>query len=117
MSQAKVTVSNPVSSSIPLCDLRRCISSSSSGGSMDLLQSEAFVPQFLYQPSDYFNSWQDPPEQKPFLNWSFAPQGWKRKRVKCFCVCCDVHFSKHSPTIRLAEIEELGFRDISSTEE
>ncbi|KAF3538481.1 hypothetical protein F2Q69_00018587 [Brassica cretica] len=46
------------------------------GGSMDLLQSEDFVPQFLYQPSDYFNSWQeDPPEQKPFLNWSFAPQG------------------------------------------
>ncbi|CAN7037483.1 hypothetical protein BRARA_B00301 [Brassica rapa] len=46
------------------------------GGSMDLLQSEDFVPQFLYQPSYDFNSWQeDPPEQKPFLNWSFAPQG------------------------------------------
>ncbi|KAJ4911792.1 Protein ATAF2 [Raphanus sativus] len=47
------------------------------GGSMDLLQSEAaFVPQFLYQPStDYFNSWQDTQEQKPFLNWSFGPQG------------------------------------------
>ncbi|KAJ0233883.1 Protein ATAF2 [Hirschfeldia incana] len=46
------------------------------GGSMDLLQSEAaFVPQFLYQPSDYYNSWQDTQEQKPFLNWSFAPQG------------------------------------------
>ncbi|CAN7121047.1 unnamed protein product [Brassica rapa subsp. narinosa] len=57
------------------CDLRRCSRSSSNGGSMDLLQSEAFVPQFLYQPSDYFNSWQDPPEQKPFLNWIFAPRG------------------------------------------
>ncbi|VVB13769.1 unnamed protein product [Arabis nemorensis] len=45
------------------------------GGSMELLQSEAFVPQFLYQPTDYFTSFQDPPEQKPFLNWGFAPQG------------------------------------------
>ncbi|CAH8270542.1 unnamed protein product [Arabidopsis lyrata] len=44
------------------------------GGSMELLQPDAFVPQFLYQ-SDYFTSFQDPPEQKPFLNWSFAPQG------------------------------------------
>ncbi|KAL1196318.1 Protein ATAF2 [Cardamine amara subsp. amara] len=44
------------------------------GGSMELLQPDTFVPQFLYQP-DYFNSFQDPPEQKPFLNWSFAPQG------------------------------------------
>ncbi|KAJ4911790.1 Uncharacterized protein Rs2_06411 [Raphanus sativus] len=63
ISQAKATV-------ILLfkCDLRRCSSSSRSGGSIDLLQSEAaFVPQFLHQPSDYFNSWQDPPEQKPFL--------------------------------------------------
>lgn len=44
------------------------------GGSMELLQSDAFVPQYLYQP-DYFTAFQDPPEQKPFLNWSFAPQG------------------------------------------
>ncbi|WZY74586.1 hypothetical protein YC2023_020970 [Brassica napus] len=57
------------------CDLRRCSRSSSNGGSVVLLQSEAFVPQFLYQPSDYFNSWLDPPEQKPFLNWIFAPRG------------------------------------------
>ncbi|KAL0842827.1 hypothetical protein Bca101_016072 [Brassica carinata] len=45
------------------------------GGSMDLLQSDAFVPQFVYQPTDCFASFQDPLEQKPFLNWSFAPQG------------------------------------------
>ncbi|KAJ0266060.1 Protein ATAF2 [Hirschfeldia incana] len=42
------------------------------GGSMDLLQTDGFVPQYLYQP-DYFTPFQDPHEQKPFLNWSFAP--------------------------------------------
>ncbi|KAF3501264.1 hypothetical protein F2Q69_00045187 [Brassica cretica] len=43
-------------------------------GSMDLLQSDGFVPQYLYQP-DYFTPFQDMPQQKPFLNWSFAPHG------------------------------------------
>ncbi|CAH8342625.1 unnamed protein product [Eruca vesicaria subsp. sativa] len=39
-----------------------------------LLQNDPFVPQFLYQ-SEYTTMFEDPPEQKPFLNWSFAPQG------------------------------------------
>ncbi|ESQ31528.1 hypothetical protein EUTSA_v10004786mg [Eutrema salsugineum] len=42
--------------------------------SIELLQNDAFVPQFPYQ-SDFATSFEDPPEQKPFLNWSFAPQG------------------------------------------
>ncbi|CAN7005159.1 unnamed protein product, partial [Brassica rapa subsp. trilocularis] len=45
------------------------------GGSMDMLQSDGYVPQFMYQPTDCFATLQDPFEQKPFLNWSFAPQG------------------------------------------
>ncbi|VVB17923.1 unnamed protein product [Arabis nemorensis] len=43
-------------------------------GSIDLLQNDAFVPQFPYE-SDFATPFQDPPEQKPFANWSFAPQG------------------------------------------
>ncbi|KAJ4868614.1 NAC domain-containing protein 102 [Raphanus sativus] len=39
-----------------------------------LLQNDAFVPQFPYH-SDFAAMFEDPPEQKPFLNWSFAPQG------------------------------------------
>lgn len=43
--------------------------------SIELLQNDTFVPQFPYQ-SDFDTSFQDSPEQKPFLNWmSFAPQG------------------------------------------
>ncbi|EOA13850.1 hypothetical protein CARUB_v10026953mg [Capsella rubella] len=45
------------------------------GGSIELLQNDAFVPQFPYH-SDFATPFQDAPEQKPFLNWmSFAPQG------------------------------------------
>ncbi|CAN8251737.1 unnamed protein product [Cochlearia groenlandica] len=42
--------------------------------SVDLLQNDAFIPRFTYQ-SDLASLFDDPPEQKPFLNWSFAPQG------------------------------------------
>ncbi|XP_010484132.1 PREDICTED: NAC domain-containing protein 102 [Camelina sativa] len=44
------------------------------GGSIELLQNDAFVPQFPYS-SDFAAPFQDDsPEQKPFLNWmSFAP--------------------------------------------
>lgn len=43
-------------------------------GPIDLLQNDAFVPRFPYQ-SDFATPFEDPPEQKPFVNWSFAPQG------------------------------------------
>ncbi|XP_010521272.1 PREDICTED: protein ATAF2 [Tarenaya hassleriana] len=44
-------------------------------GSMEFMQNDAFVPQFPYQ-TDFFSLFQDPPpEQKPFLSWSYAPQG------------------------------------------
>ncbi|KFK28073.1 hypothetical protein AALP_AA8G468800 [Arabis alpina] len=44
-------------------------------GSIDLLQNDAFVPQFPYN-SDFATPFQeDPHEQKPLSNWSFGPQG------------------------------------------
>ncbi|CAG7871516.1 unnamed protein product [Brassica rapa] len=38
------------------------------------LQNDPFVPQFLYQ-SEFATPFEDPPEQKPFLKWSFGHQG------------------------------------------
>nr|AAP35048.1 NAC-domain protein 1-1 [Brassica napus] len=38
------------------------------------LQNDSFVPQFLYQ-SEFATPYEDPQEQKPFLNWSFGHQG------------------------------------------
>lgn len=57
-------------------DALEAFDSSMFGGcSMDMLQSDAYIPQFMHQPTDCFTTLQDPFEQKPFLNWSFAPQG------------------------------------------
>ncbi|CAN8298816.1 unnamed protein product [Cochlearia groenlandica] len=56
-------------------DAFKAFDTSMFNGSMELLQSDGFVPHYLYQPDHYFNSFQDMHEQKPFLNWSFAPQG------------------------------------------
>ncbi|CAN7023707.1 hypothetical protein BRARA_F02260 [Brassica rapa] len=38
------------------------------------MQNDSFVPQFLYQ-SEFATPFEDPPEQKPFLKWSFGHQG------------------------------------------
>lgn len=40
--------------------------------SVELLHNDAFVPQFPYE-SDFASPFQDPPEQKPIVNWNFAP--------------------------------------------
>ena len=45
------------------------------------LQNDSFVPQFLYQ-SEFATPYEDPQEQKPFLNWSFGHQGWSYKEHK-----------------------------------
>ncbi|KAJ0238257.1 NAC domain-containing protein 102 [Hirschfeldia incana] len=67
-----VTCSSEVQSESKWVDLEDVAFDASMFGS--LLQNDAFVPQFPYQ-SDFATMFEDPPEQKPFLNWSFAPQG------------------------------------------
>ncbi|KAJ0231266.1 NAC domain-containing protein 102 [Hirschfeldia incana] len=44
-------------------------------GSTESLQNDSFLPQYPYQSDDFAASFEDTPEQKPFLDWSFAPQG------------------------------------------
>ncbi|KAG7535357.1 NAC domain [Arabidopsis thaliana x Arabidopsis arenosa] len=60
---------------INLEDALEAFNDTSMFNSIDLLQNDAFVPQFPYQSSAFVDSFQEPLEQKPFLNWNFAPQG------------------------------------------